>query len=374
MPEHIYRSICFVILGILAIPLIVASQSGLININTASSAELQTLVGIGAVKAQAIIDYRNGPNGPFETIEEIKDVSGIGEATYNNIKDFITVGDPVTSTSTAVSSGESSSGSQSSVHYSSNPLTNNREQVSNISINIGKDRTGSIGSPMEFKAETNLNYTRSSIFKWNFGDGSEGHGDLLTHTYEYPGDYTVVLNLSLPSGGQTVSKVNVKIVDPALTVVSATPERIEIKNNSKFDTSLFGRALVVGDKAFLFPQDTIIKASQGIFFSSKVTELKPSNIYDVMLVTMGDKRMIRDIESEISRYKSEKVALIRSQITDLQQRIFSMTQAREVVIEDIQPEVAQARVEMSSPSNNQVASVTKSGLWETLKRFFLRTE
>jgi len=62
----------------------------LININTASASELCELQGIGEKKAQAIIDYRN-ENGGFVTIEEIMNVSGIGEKTFQNIKDKITV-------------------------------------------------------------------------------------------------------------------------------------------------------------------------------------------------------------------------------------------------------------------------------------------
>ena len=64
----------------------------LVNINTASLEELDTLPGIGPTTAQKIIDYRE-ENGPFATIEDIVNVSGIGAATYEDIKDLITVGD-----------------------------------------------------------------------------------------------------------------------------------------------------------------------------------------------------------------------------------------------------------------------------------------
>ena len=64
--------------------------SGKININTASQEELETLPGIGETKAAAIIAYRED-NGDFASIEDIQNVSGIGEATYNNLKEFITV-------------------------------------------------------------------------------------------------------------------------------------------------------------------------------------------------------------------------------------------------------------------------------------------
>lgn len=63
-----------------------------ININTATAQELDSLPGIGPVKTQAIIDYRNA-NGSFPNIEAIKNVSGIGDATFNNFKDLITVGE-----------------------------------------------------------------------------------------------------------------------------------------------------------------------------------------------------------------------------------------------------------------------------------------
>jgi competence protein ComEA len=63
-------------------------STGKININTADSAALEALPGIGPVIAQRIIDYRLA-NGRFTQIEEIMDVSGIGPATFEGIKDLI---------------------------------------------------------------------------------------------------------------------------------------------------------------------------------------------------------------------------------------------------------------------------------------------
>lgn len=64
--------------------------NGKININTATSEQLQTLDGIGESKAKAIIDYRE-KNGNFKTIEDLKNVSGIGDSVYEKIKNNITV-------------------------------------------------------------------------------------------------------------------------------------------------------------------------------------------------------------------------------------------------------------------------------------------
>lgn len=61
-----------------------------ININTAGVSELQTLYGVGESKALNIIEYRNN-NGLFRSIEEIMNVSGIGEDIFNKIKEIITI-------------------------------------------------------------------------------------------------------------------------------------------------------------------------------------------------------------------------------------------------------------------------------------------
>jgi len=62
----------------------------LVNINTATLEELDGLPGIGPTTAQKIIDYRS-ENGPFSVIEDIMNVSGIGPATFEDIKDLIMV-------------------------------------------------------------------------------------------------------------------------------------------------------------------------------------------------------------------------------------------------------------------------------------------
>ena len=66
------------------------SKGKLVNINFASASELETLPGIGPELAQRIIDYRNN-SGVFNSKEDLKNVSGIGEKKYEALKDFIII-------------------------------------------------------------------------------------------------------------------------------------------------------------------------------------------------------------------------------------------------------------------------------------------
>ena len=64
--------------------------NGPVSINQGTKEQLMTLPGIGEVKAQAIIDYRNSQGG-FQTLEELMEVKGIGESTFNKLKENITL-------------------------------------------------------------------------------------------------------------------------------------------------------------------------------------------------------------------------------------------------------------------------------------------
>ncbi len=77
---------------LLAIVMLLLSSMALaaVNINTATKEELDALPGVGPVKAQAIIDYRNA-NGRFKSLEDLKKVNGIGDATFEKLKPDITL-------------------------------------------------------------------------------------------------------------------------------------------------------------------------------------------------------------------------------------------------------------------------------------------
>ncbi|MFT5197111.1 MAG: competence protein ComEA [Cellvibrionaceae bacterium] len=66
------------------------SQGGIINLNTATKEQLETLPGVGPSTAQKILDYRED-NGVFSSIEDVMNVSGIGPAKFENVASYITV-------------------------------------------------------------------------------------------------------------------------------------------------------------------------------------------------------------------------------------------------------------------------------------------
>ena len=73
-----------------ALALIAGVASAAVNLNTATKDELIALPGIGPAKAQAILDYR-AQHGGFHSVEELKDVKGIGAKRYERLKSELTV-------------------------------------------------------------------------------------------------------------------------------------------------------------------------------------------------------------------------------------------------------------------------------------------
>ena len=66
-------------------------EGEVIDLNTASEADLTRLPGIGEKRAQAIVDYRES-SGPFQSVEELTEVKGIGEGILAQVYDYVTVG------------------------------------------------------------------------------------------------------------------------------------------------------------------------------------------------------------------------------------------------------------------------------------------
>ncbi len=328
--------------GLFFLPFLSYAQVALVNINTADSSELQTLNGIGSSYAQRIIDYRT-QNGPFQKIEDIMNVSGIKDSIFSKIKDYITVGSidsPVTtSTSTPTNTDQTTNTNQNSsnntttqagdvsVHYSSVPLSKVIPEIA-YKVGAGRSRLGMVGTPIEFRGESNADFNGYTNYKWSFGDGAIGYGHIVSHSYAYPGDYVVVLNAVSPAG-QAISRTEVKIIPEDFVISDVSSKRIEIKNNSKYEVNLFGRAIQSEGKTFVFPEDTIIKAGQQISFPDSVTGLHPMNNNDVLMVVIGDslnKSFVPAVQiTEKKSFDQKQIEALRSKAVEIQKELISIS-------------------------------------------------
>ena len=340
--------------------------------------------------------YRDSMNGTF-----IMTVKATGRTSGDiwNANQVIAISDSVsTSTTTATTTeevitanpssnqGSSSSGS-SSAHYSAAPLSS-LKILPGFEVSAGRDRLGTVGSPLEFKVETNIEYTNNSIFVWNFGDGREGGGEIVSHTYMYPGEYVLMLNVAGPRG-KAVSRINIKIGSPELAITNVSRERIEIANNSKSEVSLFGRALVTKDKVFAFPRDTIIKAGQKISFGTNVTGLDTSGQSSVSLVVVGTEVRPQEVITKMEKERQEEIRRLSSELDVLRDKLARLEaekRSSNLTQEPVQNPTAIAS-EVPNPvgngefqtalileSTNAIQPTVLSGWLDTLKRFFFGTQ
>ena len=89
----LHKLICALALALATQLSFVAPASAGVNINTATKDELVALPGIGPAKAQAIVDYRKA-NGPFKSVDDLKNVKGIGAKRLEKLRNDVSVGGP----------------------------------------------------------------------------------------------------------------------------------------------------------------------------------------------------------------------------------------------------------------------------------------
>lgn len=246
-----------------------------VNINTAEQAELTTLAGIGDVKAQAIIDYREA-NGPFASIEDVQNVSGIGPATYANIKDHITVEGAAAQQEEEEKEGQATTTAQTqtTTHSGSSKSTTPLEKV-----RINDLETVIVNVPTQFVAEA-LNADGEPLYfgmryTWNFGDGAVANEREAWHTYTYPGTYTVTVTAEYKDVTAT-SRMVLTVRASSIALVAAGDGSLSIVNNTGAEINIGRWALAEGKAVFRIPQDTLILAGETLRFAPAITGLAGS--------------------------------------------------------------------------------------------------
>ena len=133
------------------------------------------------------------------------------------------------------------------------------------------------GADINFEGKSNgvdgklLPYARHV---WNFGDGSQGIGKEIIHTYYYPGEYVVVLNTT--SGEYAaMDRILVEVIPADILISNVSfdnPSFIEIYNKTSYELDLSRWQLKVGEWKFTIPRDTFIRPKKKIIFPSQVTK------------------------------------------------------------------------------------------------------
>lgn len=260
------------------------AYAALIDINTASHSELTTLTGIGDVKAQAIIDYRN-TNGPFSAIEDIMNVSGIGTVTFENIKASITVNDVQSEPIEEEEVAQQEESAESNEVGSTNSGVVFIPDTKSISVTAGVDRTVIVAADSVFEAMVigaTGDLIENARVVWSFGNGDRKEGRSVLYHFAYPGKYVVVADASSSSYSAS-DRIVVTAVPASVVISEVANEYIALRNDSSVEVDLGGWLLFARGRQFQFPQHTIVVPGQEVLVSNKRTGLSGADPSTVAL-------------------------------------------------------------------------------------------
>lgn len=258
---------------VLALLLPAFAQAALININTADAELLDTLPDIGPTKANAIIDYRN-QFGLFVQIEDIKNVSGIGDVIYAKISSLITVEDVVEIPPPDESSPEVSSNNETSQPSGGGVA----EYLLRPELHIlgVTDRTVSANAEVTFTASVydgKGNKRDDALVTWSFGDGMKRTGASVLHKYYESGEYLAVVHATTSDDGDASLEIVITVKDADIAISAVSAKGISLTNSGSRTLDLSLWRLSMGGKEFQIPSDTFLLGGHTTLFPAPVIDL-----------------------------------------------------------------------------------------------------
>ncbi|MEK7575762.1 MAG: PKD domain-containing protein [Patescibacteria group bacterium] len=179
-----------------------------------------------------------------------------------------------------VSESTSSQSAQSSTENNSQSTTVvDLLEEPQIYANAGEDKTIVAGADIEFRGQA-LGLKKEPLdnarYLWSFGDGATKEGQNVLHSYKYPAEYIVTLDVS--SGKYSASdRVMVKVVPNKISISEATSEFIKLKNGSDATLDISGWFLKGNGILFKIPENTFIKTNAEVPISSLVSGINTIN-------------------------------------------------------------------------------------------------
>jgi len=150
------------------------------------------------------------------------------------------------------------------------------EKLPKIKADAGLDKTVTVGAVVEFRGQA-FGFEDEPLdnarYLWTFGDGASKDGKNITHIYQYPGEYTVALNVS--SGEYSASDYMLVKALPNQVFISEVKiganSFIEFENKSKQEIDISGCQIKYNNQTFIFPQSTRIRPNAYLVIPSSVS-------------------------------------------------------------------------------------------------------
>lgn len=203
--------------------------------------------------------------------------------------------------------------------HSSQAIANVSFDAPEFVVTSGRPRIGYVGAPLAFEAKIqsmkNIPAGNLAGFRWSWGDGFQSSGQFVSHAYEYPGDYIVVLNSSM-GGTDAVSKVKVKILSPKALITSATALSVEITNDDMYELNIGGWWIETAGERRVIPQDTLLSKQASVHISPKAIGLRMFRDYVRLINPAGTEVSRKEITAYVIGSATDPIIILPDGMTE----------------------------------------------------------